>query len=160
MCPNYCAWKESMSMGYNYDSVFVYLREKAAIGWLCLFVRMRKCTPSTHMHVDSNCITKTEGRWVGSLCHARAVQQPALCQTHRAVCIYVCVCICVRSLLMCQTCGNRMHKRPISSQSPTPSPCHIHLFKTCFFEWIHPPSLSLCLLASLEAHRRISTGER
>lgn len=42
---------------------------------------------------------------------------------------------------MCQTCGNRMHKRPISSQPSTLSPCHIHLFKTWFFGWI--PLLSL-----------------
>lgn len=77
-------------MGHNYDSVFVHLwkrlRSAACVLSICVNgLQARTCT------LTSNYITKTEGRWVGSLCHARAVQQPALCQAHRAVCVYDCV---------------------------------------------------------------------
>lgn len=60
---------------------FVHIKRPACVLYICVNV-LQACTYT----LRSNYITKTEGRWVDSLCHAKAVQQLKLCQDRRAVC--------------------------------------------------------------------------
>ena len=76
-------------------------------------------------------------------------------------CVHISVCRCACSLLMCQAFGNRMHKH---YRYPTLYPFTLsHSLIQNLLLWTNSSfsrSFSLCLLASVEAHRRISTGER